>query len=289
MIEVWQKPEDKTLALSSGPIEQRSTSRREYQERKRQENIERITSIAAAELVSEQAVPNERPDPDWITRFFGNAEDVTSEQLQELWGRILAGEIKRPGSYSLRSLEFVKSIGKQEADLFEKLGRLGLISGPVAVIPVNDKTWLQRERNIYASEHFQLAELGVMYPADLALRFFDEAGQSQLGLAGDQHLLLINRGKIASAIELPVWKFTQIGTQLLSLVARPLDEAYLEYVGRWFMARGGEAAIARITERFGADYNYDVIKRVQSESQGSTPVADIEKPHRRRNHSGTSA
>ena len=35
---------------------------------------------------------------------------MSSEELQTLWGRTLAGEIKSPGSYSLRTLDFLKNL-----------------------------------------------------------------------------------------------------------------------------------------------------------------------------------
>jgi Protein of unknown function (DUF2806) len=264
-IEVWQKPEDGTLALAGGSIDERFASRLNYRERKRQENIEHVTSVAAGELAGETEVPNERPDEDWITRFFGAAEDVTNSQLQELWGRILAGEIKAPGSYSLRTLEFVKNIGKTEAELFQKLGKLALNWGKIAFIAVNDKDWLTRERKIYMSEHFQLAELGAMYPTDLAMNVFSDPAQTNIGLSGDDHVLVVERDKIASKIELPIWKYTDIGRELLSLVVRPLDDAYYEMIGRWFLARGGRATIAKIMKRTESGLRFGVIKTIEAE------------------------
>src|SRR5437899_11419786 len=69
VVEIWQKPQDGTLALSPRSVDERSASRRDYQERKRQQNIERVTSVAAAELAAEGNVPEQRPDPDWVARF----------------------------------------------------------------------------------------------------------------------------------------------------------------------------------------------------------------------------
>ena len=113
-IEVWQKPEDKTLVLEATRVDSRAQSRLDYQSRKEQENLEAVTSIAAAELASDESVPPESPDEDWITRFFKYAEDISAEQMQELWGRILAGEIRAPGTYSLRALDFVRNLTEHE-------------------------------------------------------------------------------------------------------------------------------------------------------------------------------
>lgn len=127
-IEIWQKPEDRTLVLSDIGTAERSQSRVEYQERKRQHNIESVTSSAAADLMDISEVPEQSPDEDWVTRFFANAQDVSSEGMQELWGRILAGEIKKPGSYSLRTLDFIRNLKKSDAELFTRLAKLAYIT-----------------------------------------------------------------------------------------------------------------------------------------------------------------
>ena len=43
--------------------------------------------------------------------------------MQELWARILAGEIKQPNSFSLRTLETLKNISKEEAELYVKVSK----------------------------------------------------------------------------------------------------------------------------------------------------------------------
>ena len=61
-------------------------------------------------MVSEKPV-----DEDWIHHFLGNCADVGDKQMQDLWARILAGEVESPGRFSKRFLEFMKCLGKQEA------------------------------------------------------------------------------------------------------------------------------------------------------------------------------
>lgn len=102
-------------------LPERAEVRRVYQESKKQQNIEAICANAAEELASESEVPENKPEPDWINHFFDMAEKVSSEDLQFWWGRILAGEIKKPGSFSLRTLEVLKNLSRQEAENFVKL------------------------------------------------------------------------------------------------------------------------------------------------------------------------
>lgn len=60
-------------------------------------------------------------EQDWLCRFREVASNTTTEEIQQLWGRILAGEIKSPGKHSLRTLEFIKNLSPKEAKQIEKL------------------------------------------------------------------------------------------------------------------------------------------------------------------------
>ena len=44
---------------------------------------------------------------------------MSSEELQSIWGRLLAGELKSPGSYSYRTLDFVRNLTTDEAKTIE--------------------------------------------------------------------------------------------------------------------------------------------------------------------------
>jgi hypothetical protein len=68
-------------------------------------------------------------------------------------------------------------------------------------------------------------------------------------MVGDNHLFLIKRGNINSTKQLPIWKFTGVGLELLPLIQKPLDEQYLEKVGKFFLFQKGDPAIRKITKR----------------------------------------
>ena len=48
------------------------------------------------------------------------AEEASTERLQDMWARVLAGEIRRPQSFSLQTLRFVAELDQEIAELFEK-------------------------------------------------------------------------------------------------------------------------------------------------------------------------
>jgi uncharacterized repeat protein (TIGR03899 family) len=94
-----------------------------FQEQRKQNNIENIIEVAVEQIIQEPNVNSENIDQDWITRFFKIAEDISNDEMQKLWGRILSGEVKQPGSFSLRTLNLLKDLNKQEAEIFTKFAQ----------------------------------------------------------------------------------------------------------------------------------------------------------------------
>ena len=90
----------------------------EFQTRKRLTNVRSVLEDAADEL-GDKEVPNHEPDPDWTARFFDCVQDVSSEDMQKIWSKILAGEVESPGRTSLRTLDTLKNMTKTDAELFK--------------------------------------------------------------------------------------------------------------------------------------------------------------------------
>ena len=96
------------------------SQRIQFQEEKRQRNIEAVVTKAALELEGKD-VDDHEPDHDWTARFFNDVQDVSSEEMQQLWGRILAGEVERPGNTSFRTMSILKNLDRGTALLFRRL------------------------------------------------------------------------------------------------------------------------------------------------------------------------
>ena len=90
-----------------------------FQEQKRQSNIESVVQQAASEL-GDKEVQDHQVDHDWTARFFSDVQDVSSEQMQTLWAKILAGEVTDPGSTSIRTLSILRNLNQDIAGLFAR-------------------------------------------------------------------------------------------------------------------------------------------------------------------------
>jgi hypothetical protein len=87
-------------------------------------NLDQITEIAVAELSGqeESATAAEEAPPisdDWLNVFEAEAGQMSSEQMQLLFGKILAGEIRKPSSYSIKTLKLMSQLDNHAAVLFK--------------------------------------------------------------------------------------------------------------------------------------------------------------------------
>lgn len=91
-----------------------------FNSQRRLGNIESVVR-QAQEALGESEAPDTEPNHDWTARFFGQVQDISDEELQAIWAKILAGEVKRPGSVSLRTLSLLKDIDQVVATQFRAL------------------------------------------------------------------------------------------------------------------------------------------------------------------------
>ena len=66
---------------------------------------------------------------DWLMHFFDAVGNISNEELQSLWGRVLANEISRPKACSLRTLDMIRNMSPEEARTFSDLCRYVMQSG----------------------------------------------------------------------------------------------------------------------------------------------------------------
>ncbi|GAC89499.1 hypothetical protein Gbth_103_002 [Gluconobacter thailandicus F149-1 = NBRC 100600] len=70
---------------------------------------------------SDSSDNNDSLDEDWLNIFSSHAEKASSERARQLWGRILSGEVRHPGSFSLSTLRILSEIDKSTAEIFVNL------------------------------------------------------------------------------------------------------------------------------------------------------------------------
>lgn len=256
------------LSNAGNSLDERAFSRIEYQEERQQANIEAITAAAATHL-KEHTTPlsPERPDEDWTARFFEYAKGINSEQMQELWGRLLAGEIVRPGNFSLRSLDAIRNLSKKDAEIFEKLGRAAFcVNNDIWFVPYVDKSFLKENFEIQAYDEIFLTDIGLVYPGQLILFSFTDGTNTQV-LHTESHIIFAEKGENQGELQMPILKFTQIGNELLKLVGKEYQHDYYERIAKFYTIGGAVVKTGKIIERLSnGGIRFDEIEKFTNES-----------------------
>ena len=213
------------------PIQERTQERINFQELKKQVNIENVTAFAAEELKNEPLVTDEPLDEDWTTRFFRIAEDISNEDMQALWGKILAGEIKQPKTYSLRTLELIRNLSKNEADTFMKVANFAIKSGNGNYIFKGDNDdKLNKDYYITYSDIALLKEIGLIQPGDFVNhQFLQQTVDKQRILTTGNIVIFVKVKANTPTIEMSVDVFSTTGNELLKLIKPIPNFDYLKY------------------------------------------------------------
>lgn len=217
--------------IETQELYERTCSRLLHQEMKKQENIENIINSAKDILEKEQedSISPKDVNEDWLMRFFNSVQDISDEKMQLLWGKILAGEVKQPNSFSLRSLDAMTKMSKGEAQLFEKLSSYIInFSGTYAILNDDD---LNKKYSIPYGQILALDECGIIdSSAMMSINF--KINQRENGKIVYNSQLLIASAKDERIISVQIFKLTRIGIELLKIVGCHYNDDYFGEVAK---------------------------------------------------------
>lgn len=224
----------------------RTASREKHQELKRQQNVESVAANAAEELKDDTVVPDKRPDPDWVNRFFEIAAGVSTDQMQYLWGKILAGEIRAPGSFSLRTLDVLRNVSKEEAENFVKLVHY-VFRAESKVFYIDPEAYIfKKDGALRFLDILALKDAGLIFENDLHFSFNASKAGSTSHLVYGPLIVSFEREKDTPAVGSQVGVLTKVGMELLPLVTVEPDMDYLGLAAKRFRADGVKVAWAPI-------------------------------------------
>ncbi len=258
-------------ALPEANLNHRIMARKSFQEAKKQSNIELITQHAAEELRDEKNIDSEKPDTDWTSRFFRIAEDITSDQMQMLWGKVLAGEVKKPGSYSLRALDLLKNINQKEAKIFVKVGQISFSTKNTTFIPNPDHgKYLRDHLEISFSDLMVLREIGLLVANDLQYTMDPVEEETPMNFACGKTIVRVNQSNGTPDQSISVIAFTEIGRELLQLVEKKIAAPkYIKKFASLFQHKGVTIQSGLIVEQNGSDIKCTNLQNVPTEIDSS--------------------
>ena len=246
--------ESKLIEAETGDrIAQRLVAR----EVRRQENIDTVVEMAANNLQN-STVSDEPVEEDWAARFFNIVQDVSKDEMKVLWAKILAKEIEKPSSYSIRTLEILRNISYKEAELFKKLAEYVLIHGGGFVFNEND---VLQKHGIYYIDECQLREAGLLQSAEMVSRTFrsNQNGVNIHKIIYGNWFVKIMLPSQTQDVNMNIILLTQAGSEIVELMEINPKMDYLKEIATFIKKKNPSAIVqyARIIERNEKQIRYE--------------------------------
>ena len=167
---------------------------------------------------------------DWFVRFYESVGNVSDEEMQDLWAKILAGEVDDSASFSLRTIDILRNMSKKDAELFALVCSHSFADGNDRVFLPNSKRYLEKCKIQYI-DIMRLNEHGLMFN-DATISLNIEISKDPIIFLENNELIMTialadESDKIANLSQYP---FTESGRELATLVEKhPSDEDFIEY------------------------------------------------------------
>lgn len=206
-------------------------------------NVSRAVMIAEKELLFDDTdVPDEVVQEDWFRRWRDSVRYVRSENLQTMWGKILAGEVKNPGTYSIRVLELMSSLSEKEAATISLVAQY-LIQNNIH----RDQLPFLETKGISLGVLLELQSIGILVGADSVSLGVD---YPSLNVASYQRILRCNNKGILvehedrdKKMKFQTISATGVGQKLIELGNFEADPEYLRRVSQNLIESGYKVRI----------------------------------------------
>jgi hypothetical protein len=179
--------------------------------------------------------PEEAPDnttpmsDDWLNFFGSYAEKASSEHMRKLWGQILAGEIRRVGSFSINTLRVAAEIDLEIAQEFQSVVRTRTTYGYIPEPPNVQGHLLDRLT--------LLEEVGLLQEVNGHIGIDLRTNDDNIGFCVHKTQCIrfkLNKASVGRmkyfktyCPRLPIIKITRAGREICSIVPEEADDVFL--------------------------------------------------------------
>lgn len=195
----------------------------EFQGRKQLANSSAVME-GAADTLGDRLVDDHEPDHDWTARFFDCVKDVSDEDMQRLWARILAGEVESPGKTSLRTLETLRNMSKSDAEMFK--GICDFVLGEDFLF--YDNEYVQQYEPLDYETLLHLQDCGLVNVGPNLVKTSRWSGSKEtLVEYGTKTIVITGAPESKDILEIPVILLTGAGKELFGIV---VPNAHMDYL-----------------------------------------------------------
>lgn len=209
-------------------------------------------SVHAASYIrdNENSEVSDEPN-EFINRWRNEAKLISSATAQAIWGRLLAEEVNSPGSISLRTIDVIKNLSKDEAIRFNEACKYVLFEGYIA----DNKT----DAPVPAETFSLLRDSGLIVSYTPGMYKGSKWGTTKLHIPSEnvrdvfyvrcgQFFIFVEKEELdALGLGSPsfsYWELTKAGRELYKVIRSTLDVEVTEIVKT--LSEAGEDVVKKI-------------------------------------------
>jgi hypothetical protein len=220
---------------------------------RKQENVEAVARLAneAAESApdADQTVEDgaKEPTQDWMNSFIREAENASSDELRARLAGVLAGEARKPGTFSRSTVRFIAEVDKETLEALQR------------VLQYAHQSAIFKEESWSSGEWFAVGSLlenaGLIYGVTgSTYQTWTIPADGRVFCRG-QKLALMLEGQPGTEVRIEAWLMTKLGLEVASLLQPPDDTVRLKNLVKMLP----KASLDKITLAAGVDTAQDGI------------------------------
>lgn len=185
---------------------------------KEYQNQDAIIDLAMRQL-SDTANP-QGVDNDWISQFMDMAKNISDSDYQLIWAQILAGEMEKPGSFSIGAIDKLRCLSKKDAVCFQKASKVYLEQdGGCFILANSDAESGLANYDLSFEDILQLSDCGLIRSDYLVLELKFKCEEQKNTNLHNESIIVFFKGnnKEDKVAKLNVFTFTEAGRQLLKV------------------------------------------------------------------------
>lgn len=193
------------------------------------ENTASIIQKAEQQFNEGEQASSEPVDKDWLNRFLDYAEGVSEEEMQNIWAKILAGEVKQPKSFSLRTLNVLRNMTKEDAELFVEVSKY--VFGGQNIL--NEKSIIQLESILKLNDNGLVLLESLSYIVKLPSQ-----GKISLKLTGDKQLYIDSNESVDKKVYISIYALSKAGEELYKIVETNISSEVIQFIANKIKSEG---------------------------------------------------
>jgi hypothetical protein len=163
---------------------------------------------------------------DWFVRFFEEASNISDEQVQELWAKVLAGEVRQAGNFSLRTIDILKNLSKEEAVILQRIASYAIPIFGCYALYIDEE--LQNKYNYHNGIIRDMHDCGII-DYNIASHYdltVNQAGGIFIAIGS---IVSISHNQNIEKCSFDLQRFTKAGGELIGLMS-PNNEYVIDFL-----------------------------------------------------------